>query len=150
MVGCRYVKKSMLLFCRNLENFQILMYSKSSQCFKSNSTHNLPHGVCFTLYRLIMCVFHCQRRGPLRLLRSSASINVNVDQTIPIITVGLRWNGHYCKVFALFFHWQIWHSKLWQTGGIFQFYIHCCLCGNEQFSYEICHLVYPEQVSKSY
>ena len=62
MDGCRSVMKSMLLFWRNLYYFQMLMYSGSSERFKTNFTQHLLHLGRFPLYRLIMCVFFCPQR----------------------------------------------------------------------------------------
>ena len=63
--------KSMLLFWRYLYCFQMLMYSGSSERFKTNFTQHLLHLGRFPLYRLIMCVFLPSKatRGPLELLR---------------------------------------------------------------------------------
>ena len=47
VVGRRFAMKStsMLLFCSHLYYFQILMYSRSSQRFKTNFTHHLWHWI---------------------------------------------------------------------------------------------------------
>ena len=59
VVECRFAMKStsMLLFCSHLYYFQILMYSRSSQRFKTNFTQHLWHWIFHCIRWKFVCFF---------------------------------------------------------------------------------------------
>ena len=95
-------EKIMLIFCRNLYYFKCWCIADHQSVWRLTS-HNTHY---------IGCVCHSKEASKTQTMLPQLLMST---KQIPIITVGLRWNGHHWNFLTCFFRWKIRWNKSCHT-----------------------------------